>query len=178
MRTKAGGFTHKGERTFPRIVDCVLDAWQEIRVTVPEGANLGAALRGAIARYPHGGGVGRICAGTARSLRYHVVEHTGGPQRPYEYGAALDVDEEVAFVSGAITIGRNDANLPILHCHAGFNDGQGLVHGGHVVLDRTWVGSEPVVVRMCLFTAGGFATREDAETHFKLLHPITLAEDA
>jgi predicted DNA-binding protein with PD1-like motif len=177
MTTKASSFTHKGEPTFPRVVDCVLDEFQEIRITVPEGANLGGALRNAITRYPHGGGVGRICAGTARGLTYHVVEHTGGPERPYEYGAPLEVSDEVAFVSGALTIGRNDANLPILHCHAGFSDGRGAVHGGHVVLDTTFVGSEPVVVRMCLFTAGGFATRQDTETYFKLLHPITLAGD-
>jgi predicted DNA-binding protein with PD1-like motif len=178
MNTKSSaGFTHKGEATFPRVIDCVLDDYQEIRVTVSEGANLGAALRQALVPYTFGGGVGRICAGTARGLRYHLVVHTGGPERPYEYGEPLDVDKEIAFVSGAITVGRNDANLPIVHCHAGFTDERGVVHGGHVVLENTRVGSEPVVVRMCLFTAGGFATRHDAETHFKLLHPITVARD-
>lgn len=165
-------FAHNGPPLLPRIVDCVLEGRHELRVSVPSGANLGQALRQALARYVHGGGVGRLCAGTARGLRYHMMVHTGEPTRPFAYGAPVDVAEEVDLVSGALTIGRAPDGTPLLHCHAGFSDSAGELHGGHLILDHTWAGSEPVVARLCLFTEGGYVTREDLETHFNLLYPI------
>lgn len=165
-------FVHSGAPTLPRVVDCVLQQPRELRVTVPTGARLGEALRAALGHFDFGGGVGRICAGTARALRYHMMVSTADALRPYGYGDAVQVDEEVDLVGGAITIGRTGEGDILLHCHAGFSDSAGGLHGGHVILDHTWVGSEPMVVRACLFADGGFVTREDQETHFNLLHPI------
>ncbi|GAB3625994.1 hypothetical protein PTE30175_01010 [Pandoraea terrae] len=165
-------YQHAGAPTLPRVVDCVLSGQHELRVTIRSGANLGASLREALARYPHGGGVGRICAGTARGLRYHMLVTTADEKRPFGYGAPVDEAREVDLIGGAITIGCTADGAPLLHCHAGFSDPAGGLHGGHLILDHTWAGEEPVVVRLCLFAHGGYVTREDAETHFNLLHPV------
>lgn len=171
-KAAAAHFVHSGAPTMPRVVDCVLQQPRELRVTVPARTNLGGTLRAAIGRFRFGGGVGRICSGTARGLRYHMMVTTGDARRPYGYGDPVDVTDEVGLVSGAITVVRMVGGETLLHCHAGFSDSSGELHGGHVMLDRTWAGSEPVVVRMCLFADGGYVTREDQETHFNLLHPV------
>jgi hypothetical protein len=46
-----------------------------------------------------------------------------------------------------------------------------LLHGGHVILERTVVGAEPWVLQLCLFGQGGFVQRSDEETHYMLLQP-------
>lgn len=165
-------YQHAGTPTLPRVVDCVLSGQHELRVTIPSGANLGESLRQALARYAYGGGVGRIVAGTARGLRYHMMVSTTDEKRPFGYGAPVDEAQEVDLIGGAITVGRTADGAPLLHCHAGFSDPVGGLHGGHLILDHTWAGDEPVVVRLCLFAHGGYVTREDTETYFNLLHPV------
>lgn len=165
-------YQHAGTPTLPRVVDCVLSGQHELRVTIRSGANLGKSLREALARYPHGGGVGRICAGTARGLRYHVVEPTTSEEKPFDYGEPFDEPREVDLIGGSLTVGFTADGAPLLHCHAGFSDPDGGLHGGHVILDHTWAGDEPVVIRLCLFAHGGYVTRPDQETHFNLLTPV------
>lgn len=165
-------YRHAGAPTLPRVEDCVLSGQHELRVTIRSGANLGESLREALSRYAYGGGVGRFCAGTARGLRYHMIETTADAERPFGYGAPVDEIREVDLIGGAITVGRTADGATLLHCHAGFSDPSGELHGGHLILDHTWAGDEPVVIRLCLFERGGYVSADDEETRFRLLHPI------
>ena len=61
----------------------------------------------------------------------------GDPDRPYDYGPPHVLEGVISFVTGAITIGQNADGKVLLHCHSGFIDGDGTLHGGHLL---SWSG--------------------------------------
>lgn len=165
-------FIHGGQPQGPRLLDCEVQHSEELRVVLPLASNVAAGLLQALEGRRYRSAVGRILCGGAAHLSYHRMITTANPQRPYDYGQALVLDGYITFVSGAITVGRDAQGAPLLHCHAGFIDRDGHQHGGHLVLDRLIVGSEPLVIRLCLFDEVAYQVQPDAETHFNLLHPV------
>lgn len=165
-------FIHGGEPQQPRLLDCEVPASEELRVVLPLACNVAEGLLKVLEGRRYGSAVGRILCGGAAHLSYHRMVTTQDQHRPYDYGQAVVLDGYITFVSGALTVGRDAAGVPLLHCHAGFLDRDGQQHGGHLVLDRLIVGSEPLVLRLCLFDQVAYQVQPDAETHFNLLHPV------
>ena len=165
-------FIHGGEPQQPRLLDCEVPASEELRVVLPLACNVAEGLLKVLAGRRYGSAVGRILCGGAAHLSYHRMVTTQDQQRPYDYGQAVVLDGYITFVSGALTVGRDAAGAPPLHCHAGFPDRDGQQHGAHLVLDRLIVGSEPLVLCLCLFDQVAYQVQPDAETHFNLLHPV------
>lgn len=164
-------FCHPGNPSLPRLLSAQVHAPQDMRVTIPCGANVGAALRAVLAPYRFSGGMGYICRGSAQALQYHLVIPAPDGDRPYIYGAPVYENGEATFVNGTVNLGRDAAGAVLLHCHGGYADVHAELHGGHVILDRTVVGAEPLVIHLCLFGEGGFVQSEDQETHYMLLQP-------
>ncbi|WP_433692296.1 hypothetical protein [Herbaspirillum seropedicae] len=167
-------FLHAGQPSYPRTLDLEADPAEELRITLQAGTLVGPALRRVLARYGQRGGVGRLCGGTARRLHYHRIEQTGDASRPYDYGPPHVLEGVISFVTGAITIGQNADGKVLLHCHSGFIDGDGTLHGGHLLLDTVEVGDDPLILRLCLFSRSAFVVNSDEETHFSLLHPTPM----
>ena len=115
--------------------------------------------------------MGYICRGSARALQYHVIVAAAEGDRPYIYGAPICESGEATFINGTVNFGRDASGAVLLHCHGGYADTNGALHGGHLILDETVVGAEPLVMHLCLFGQGGFVQGEDEETHYKLLQP-------
>ncbi|KTC48915.1 hypothetical protein AO269_25140 [Pseudomonas putida] len=165
-------FVHGGPAQQPRRLDRSVAQGEELRLVLPLACNVGAGVLQALQGRRYGSAVGRILCGGAAHLSYHRMVVTDKPERPYDYGAPVVLDGYITFISGAITVGRDAQNKPLLHCHAGFLDRDGQQHGGHLLLDRLVVGSEKLVIRLCLFDHVAYQSQPDAETHFSLLHPI------
>jgi len=167
----ARGFCHPGMASSPRLLSVQIRAPQDTRITIGCGANVGQALRDALAPFHYSGAMGYICRGSARALQYHVVIAATEGDRPYIYGAPIRESGEATFVNGTVNVGRDASGAVLLHCHGAYADTNGTLHGGHLMLDETVVGAEPLVMHLCLFGQGGFIQGEDEETHYKLLQP-------
>jgi len=167
-------FLHAGQQSYPRLLYLTAEPAEELRITLRSGVLVGPALRTVLLRYGQRGGVARLCGGSARRLHYHRIEHTLDDQRPYDYGPPHVLAGSITFVTGAITLGQNQHGDILLHCHAGFLDGDGTIHGGHVLLDTVEVGDDPLIIRLCLFSQGAFVVNSDEETRFSLLHPTPM----
>ncbi|MCO7515202.1 hypothetical protein NJF44_03700 [Pseudomonas guariconensis] len=165
-------FIHSGQPKQPRLLDCEVADCEELRIVLPQACNVASALLDALSGHSYRSAVGRILCGTAARLSYHRMVTTRDTQRPYDYGRPVELDGCITFISGALTVGRDARGAPLLHCHAGFIDRHGQQHGGHLVLDRLVVGSDPLVLRLCLFEQVAYQVQPDAETHFNLLHPV------
>jgi hypothetical protein len=164
-------FCHPGAASWPRLLSAHVRAPQEMRLAIPCGANVGATLREVLAPYHYTGGMGYICRGSAQALQYHLIVAASEGERPYIYGAPICENGEATFINGTVNLGHDAAGALLLHCHGGYADTSGELHGGHVILDQTVVGAEPLVMHLCLFGQGGFVQSEDEETHYKLLQP-------
>ncbi len=167
-------FLHAGQQSYPRTLDLEAEPAEELRITLQPGTVVGPALREVLARYGPRGGVGRMCGGTASKLHYHRIERTSDDNRPYDYGPPFVLEGCISFVTGAITIGQNQDGKILLHCHAGFINSDGQIHGGHLLLDTVEVGVDPLIIRLCLFSQGAFVVNSDEETLFSLLHPTPM----
>jgi len=165
-------FNHGGEQELPRLLDCEVPLSEELRIVLPLATNVGQGLLQALQGRRYSSAVGRILCGGAAHLSYHRMIETDNPARPFDYGAPVQLEGYITFISGAITVGRDAEGKPLLHCHAGFIDREGHQHGGHLILDKLIVGSEPLVVRLCLFDQVAYQVQPDPETHFNLLHPV------
>lgn len=165
-------FQHEGEQQLPRVLDCEVPPGEELRIVLPLAANVGQALVQILAGRRFSSAVGRILCGGASHLSYHRMVETPSLARPYDYGAPVRLEGYITFISGALTVGRDPQGQPLLHCHAGFIDRDGQQHGGHLVLDKLVVGSEPLIIRLCLFDQVAYQQQPDDETHFNLLHPV------
>lgn len=165
-------FHHEGEQVLPRVLDCEVPHSEELRIVLPLATQVGPELIRILSGRRFSSAVGRILCGGASHLSYHRMVETGQVARPFDYGAPVVLDGYITFISGALTVGRDPAGKPLLHCHAGFIDREGTQHGGHLVLDKLVVGSEPLIIRLCLFDQVAYQQQPDDETHFNLLHPV------
>ena len=165
-------FIHAGPSLAPRLLDLEVPGSEEIRIVLPLGSNVGASLLKVLEGRCFASAVGRIVCGGASHLSYHRMIVTDKPERPYDYGQPVVLEGHITFISGAITVGRDVRGAPLLHGHAGFLDSNGEQHGGHLVLDKLIVGSEPMTISLCLFNQVAYQVQPDAETHFNLLHPV------
>lgn len=165
-------FIHGGEPQAPRRLDLEVANGEELRIVLPLASNVSEGLLAALKGRRYGSAVGRILCGGAAHLSYHRMVVTENAERPYDYGAPVVLDGYITFISGAITVGKDAQGEPLLHCHAGFLDRDGRQHGGHLVLNKLVVGSENLVIRLCLFDQVAYQSQPDSETHFNLLHPV------
>lgn len=172
VRAGVRTFVHHGPQSSPRLLDLEAPGSEELRLVLPLASNVAAGIIQALAGRSYGSAVGRITTGGASQLHYYRMVTTNRFDRPYDYGEPITLDGYITFISGAITIGKDASDRPLLHCHAGFLDREGKHHGGHLHLDKVIVGSEPLVISLCLFEHIAYRVQPDQETQFNLLHPV------
>lgn len=165
-------FVHAGEPQGRRLLDLEVQSSNELRIVLPLGSNVGAELVAALQGQQFSSAVGRILCGGAGHLSYHRMESTDKLCRPYDYGTPVVLDGYITFISGSIIIGRDTCGELLFHCHAGFIDRNGCQHGGHVLLNQLFVGSENLVIQLCLFDNVTYQLQPDGETHFTLFYPV------
>lgn len=166
-------FTHPGQITLPRMIDVAPGhVSEEIRVSVPGGANVGLAINRVLDNYGLPAGCGRIVGGVCERVQYHVIVHATEGVKPYVYGEPIVLSGQSMLIGATITIGRKDDSSRVLHCHGGFVDENGKAHGGHIILDGTVAGRDGLAVRLCIFDGVDMVVMPDPETTFDLLKPV------
>ncbi|WP_156967083.1 PPC domain-containing DNA-binding protein [Paraburkholderia ferrariae] len=164
---------HPGRAESPRVLAAETpQRTREISVALPAGTRVGAALRALLDTWHAQAACGRIVGGTCAHIQYHVMARATQGLRPYVYGAPIVCDGENTLIGAAVTIGRREDGTRILHCHGGFVDAQGRQHGGHLILDETWVAGDGLHLRLCLIDGVDLVVSPDAETTFDLLQPV------
>ncbi len=167
-------YLHAGQQSYPRMLNSQAKPAEELRIVLSSGTNVGHALHDVLTQYNQPGGVGLICSGTARYLQYLRIETKKSDERPFDYGTPQVLDNASTFITGTITIGRNQQGDILLHCHAGFIDQYGTAHGGHLLLDTVVVGDDPLILYFSLFSECAYIVNSDEETRFSLLHPTPM----
>lgn len=75
-------------------------------------------------------------------------------------------------VFGNATLGKRQDGSPIVHCHAAFRTGSGLMCGGHVVTEACIVGPAPIAVLVTSLDGFELRVAFDPETNIPLLQPL------
>lgn len=73
----------------------------------------------------------------------------------------------------AMTLGERDG-APFFHCHGLWTEGDGRLHGGHILPEESIV-AEPFAVEAFGIDGAMFTADVDTETNFKLFGPVTCA---
>lgn len=167
-------FVHPEPPTSPRIAQVLTHhSTHELLITLPPGANFATALHRTLDGFTQRSGCARISGGgVCAHVEYHVIIRAAHAGPPYVYGPPIVCDGDVTLVDATITIGRCEDGSRVLHCHGGMIDARGRHHGGHLDLQRTVVGHEPMRVRVCLFDEVELVVSHDPETTYDLLQPI------
>jgi hypothetical protein len=147
---------------------------RELRMTLPPGVNVGAALHALLDSWPRGAGCGRIVGGVCSRIQYHVMGNIKHGPKPYGYGPPITCCGKSTLVTATLTIGHHANGSCILHCHGGFVDQRGVRHGGHLVLEQTIAAGDGICMHLSLFEGVDFMTTTDAETAFDLLQPVRI----
>ena len=117
-----------------------------------------------------------ILGGQLSKLLYCVAppdptgERVANYTRPIDAGAAT-------LIFGNATLGKNGRGEPVVHCHATFVCEDGRVRGGHIVVDRSVVGSEPIPVLATSLDGIELRITQDDETHMPLMRPFAAASE-
>jgi hypothetical protein len=165
--------THPGRAESPRVLDVATShGTRELSIALPAGARVGATLRALLDGWNAQSGCGRIMGGSCAQIQYHVMARATQGPRPYIYGPPIVCDGENTLIGAAITIGKRADGTRILHCHGGFVDSHGRQHGGHLILDETFVAGAGLHLHLCLFDGIDLVVSPDAETTFDLLQPV------
>jgi hypothetical protein len=167
---------HPGPALAPRVVDVLTPGRaHELRMTLPPGVNVGAALHALLGNWPPSAGCGRIAGGVCSRIQYHVMGDIKPGPKPYGYGPPITCCGASTLVTATLPIGHHRADgSRILHCHGGFVDQHGTRHGGHLVLEQTIAAGDGVCVHLSLFKGVDLITTTDAETAFDLLQPVRM----
>ena len=78
-------------------------------------------------------------------------------------------------VFGNATLGRSLKDEPLVHCHAVIRTETGAVFGGHIITEKTIVGSQASSVLVTSLEGIELRQGFDAETKISLLQPVGVA---
>jgi len=114
-----------------------------------------------------------------------VINLLGGPMQMIEYCMPADDasgrtvatygepgrERNGYFLGGTATLGLAVDGLPFIHCHGSFVTEAGDVRGGHIVTEKTIVGSTPVTAFARTIDSFIVQLSEDTETNHRVFHP-------
>lgn len=112
-----------------------------------------------------------ILGGRLASLAWCVAPPDPSGERVATY--ARPIEAGPAFlVFGNATLGKGVRGEPLVHCHASFVLADGRVRGGHVVVDRSVVGTSTMAVLATSLDGFELRVSHDAETAMPLMRPV------
>lgn len=162
-----------GPALAPRILTADAAAIAEMRLVLPEGADLLDGLKAAL--IARGFRNAAIALGSGRFARMQYltgrIDPTGA--RVATYGEPTAV-AEAALISGNAILGQGVDGADIVHCHAVVVDGAGRVHGGHLPPGTCIVGPGGISAWAIAHGVGGFRASYDPETNYPIFQPVAL----
>ncbi|QRX80838.1 PPC domain-containing DNA-binding protein [Glaciimonas sp. PAMC28666] len=110
-----------------------------------------------------------------RALHYVRPALAKDDQHAAFYSEPHQIEDGVNIKLACATIGRKDG-MPFVHCHALWDDSDGMEHGGHLFTDQVIVDT---AVQAQAWGLANVAMQADfdQETNFTLFHPIPAAAD-
>ncbi len=157
----------------PRILTADAAATIEMRLVVPEGADLLDGLKAALLARGVRNAAIALGGGRFRSMQYLTgqIDPTGA--RVATYGEPTVV-EDAMLISGNAILGQGADGDDIVHCHAVVVDGAGRVHGGHLPPGTCIAGAGGITAWATAHGGGGFRASYDPETNYPIFQPVTL----
>jgi len=160
-----------GPASEPRRLYAMAEAEAELRIALPEGADL---LEGLVSVLEARGICDAAVSFTAASFA-RIAYLTGQPdhsgKRVATYGAPTILEGPVMLLGANGILGRDLQGKALLHCHAVMVDSGGKVHGGHLPPGECLLGPGGAVARVTVLTGGGFQVGFDTETNYPIFQP-------
>jgi len=164
-----------GRPARPRLLSVTAGNGGELRLVLPEGADLLHGLAGALGRAGVRSAAVALIGGSFSRMAYLTGQPCDDGSRVATYGAPTPLEGPVTLLSGSAFLGLDETGKPIVHCHAVLVDNKGKVHGGHLPPGACRVGAGGIVAHAAAFAGAALAVRYDAETNYPVFHPATLA---
>jgi predicted DNA-binding protein with PD1-like motif len=115
-----------------------------------------------------------LLGGRLETLLYCIAPPDPSGERVANYTRPIPAGPS-SMIFGNATLGKNGRGDAIVHCHATFVCADGRVRGGHVVVDRSVVGTEPIHVLATSLDGIELRITQDPETHMPLMRPFAAA---
>ena len=115
-----------------------------------------------------------LLGGRIETLLYCVAPPDPTGERVANYTRPIPAGP-ATLIFGNATLGRNARGEPVVHCHATFVCADGRVRGGHIVVDRSVVGTAPIPVLATSLDGIELRITQDDETHMPLMRPFAAA---
>ncbi|WP_282610571.1 PPC domain-containing DNA-binding protein [Pelagibius sp. Alg239-R121] len=163
--------TQPGAPLSPRRLCVWAETGQELRLILPEGADLLKDLAAALSARGIKSAAIQMLSGSFGRVSYFtgMIDATGA--RVATYGAPRELSGPVMLLGANAVFGRSEAGEPLVHCHAVMVDTEGRVHGGHLPLEGCILGTEGAVIMIAPLEGAGFEVSYDSETNYSLFHP-------
>jgi predicted DNA-binding protein with PD1-like motif len=116
-------------------------------------------------------GVLRLEGGAFAPFAYVIPALPETPRHAAYYSATLRPPGLSRIRTGALTFGYRDG-MPFFHCHAFWTDADGILRGGHVMPEETFV-AEPIQVIGIGLDGAAYTAEPDPETNFTLFGPVS-----
>jgi predicted DNA-binding protein with PD1-like motif len=173
-RTRLRTIKQPGRPARPRILSVRAASGGELRLIVPEGADLLGGLVAALRRAGVVSAAVALVGGRFRRMQYLTGQPCNDGTRVATYGAPTTLEGPVGLISGNAFLGLDQNGMPIVHCHAVIVDRKGRVHGGHLPPGACTVGKGGIVAHAAAIADAALAVRHDEETNFPVFHPATM----
>ena len=117
-----------------------------------------------------------LLGGRLETLLYCVAPPDPTGERVANYTRPIPAGP-ATLIFGNATLGKNTRGEAIVHCHATFVCADGQVRGGHIVVDRSVVGTTPIPVLVTSLDGIELRITQDEETHMPLMRPFAAATE-
>lgn len=160
---------HPGPALAPR-VEVVAGHGDVFAMTLPAGVTLHDAITRGLGE--RGIESASLSFGEAvlDPLVYYLPAVVEGPYLRFWYSDGQKPEGGGRLQMAHASFGRRDG-APFVHCHAVWQERDGLWHGGHVVPTES-VLARPVEARIAVLPGAAILSEHDAETEYQLFHPV------
>jgi predicted DNA-binding protein with PD1-like motif len=162
---------HPGEAIEPRVLTEISEAGEDLRLVLPEGADLLNGLCAALNDLGISTAGVRLGGGSFAKFSYYT-----GYEDPTGYRVATFSPPHfpacpVHLSIANIIVGLDEAGGAKSHCHAIFVDAEGATLGGHLIPGECIIGPGGMVVWATSCGSVDLTERHDSETNFPIFHP-------
>ena len=167
---RARTLVHPGLSDTVRI-DHMSDArGRHFRLSLPSGETIHDALVDALAQEGVSSASMTLLGGDLDGLGFCLAQPDPSGRRVAMYGPP-HAEARARLIFGNATLGRDERDEPVVHCHAAFRTSDGTVRGGHILTGTTRVGREPVTVVVNALDSFDLRIGFDKETCMPLMRP-------